>query len=83
MVIDKVYFDLPIRFEPGQDRLYAVERVDGIVIPRASLTTSGSNFEILVGFDVTPAMADFNRQGKRFRLDAGSQTAASGSRTPK
>jgi hypothetical protein len=83
MVIDKVYFDLPIRFEPGQDRLYAVERVDGIVIPRASLTTSGSNFEVLVGFDVTPAMADFNRQGKRFRLDAGVQTAATVSRTPK
>lgn len=83
MVIDKVYFDLPIRFEPGQDRLYAVERIDGIVIPRATLTTSGSNFEILVGFDVTPAMAAFNRDGKRFRLDAGAQTAASGSRTPK
>ena len=83
MVIDKVYFDLPVRFEPGQDRAYAVERVDGIEIPRATLTTSGSNFEILVGFDVTPAMAAFNRDGKRFRLDAGAQTAASGSRTPK
>jgi hypothetical protein len=83
LVIDKVYFELPVRFEPGQDRLYAIERIDGIVIPRATLTTSGSNFEILVGFDVTPAMAEFNRQGKRFRLDAGAQTAASGSRTPK
>jgi hypothetical protein len=83
MVIDKVYFDLPVRFEPGQDRVYAVERIDGLVIPRATLTTSGSNFEILVGFEVTPAMAAFNREGKRFRLDAGAQTAASGSRTPK
>lgn len=83
LVIDKVYFDLPIRFEPGQDRVYAIERIDGIVIPRATLTTSGSNFEVLVGFDVTPAMAEFNRDGKRFRLDAGAQTAAAGSRTPK
>ena len=32
---------------------------------------SGTNFELLVGFDVTPEMADFNRQGKRFRPDAG------------
>ena len=32
---------------------------------------SGSNFEILVGFDVTPEMADFNRLGKRFRVNAG------------
>jgi hypothetical protein len=83
LVIDKVYFDLPIRFEPGQDRLYAVERIDGIVIPRATLTTSGSNFEVLVGFDVTPAMAAFNREGKRFRLDAGTQTATAGGRDPK
>ena len=83
LVIDKVYFDLPVRFQPGQDRLYAVERIDGIVIPRATLTTSGSNFEVLMGFDVTPAMAAFNREGKRFRLDAGAQTAAAGSRTPK
>ena len=82
-VIEKAYFDLPVRFEPGQDRAYAVERIDGIVIPRATLTTSGSNFEVLVGFDVTPAMAAFNRDGKRFRLDAGAQAAAAGSRTPK
>jgi hypothetical protein len=82
-VLEKAYFDLPVRFQPGEDRLYAVERIDGIVIPRAALTTSGSNFEILVGFDVTPAMADFNRQGKRFRLDAGAQTAATGGRTPR
>ena len=38
---------------------------------------SGNNFEILIGFEVTPQMAEFNRDGKRFRLDAGQgQTAA-------
>jgi hypothetical protein len=31
---------------------------------------SGSNFEILVGFEVTPEMAEFNRLGKRFRVNA-------------
>jgi hypothetical protein len=47
-----------------------------VVIPRANLGTSGSNFEILVGFDVTPQMAEFNREGKRFRLTAGANLAA-------
>ena len=32
---------------------------------------SGSNFEVLVGFDVTPEMAAFNQAGKRFRANAG------------
>ncbi|HEX5377506.1 MAG TPA: Tat pathway signal sequence domain protein [Phenylobacterium sp.] len=71
-IIDKKYFDLPVKFEPGQDRLYVTEQIGDVTIPRASLTTSGSNFEILVGFDVTPQMAEFNREGKRFRLTAGS-----------
>ena len=33
--------------------------------------TSGSNFEVLIGFEVTPQMAAFNREGKRFRLNVG------------
>lgn len=74
-VIAKQYFDLPVTFAPGQDRVYATEAVNQITIPRAGLTTSGANFEILVGFDVTPEMAAFNRDGKRFRLNAG-QTVA-------
>lgn len=81
-IIEKKYFDLPVKFEPGQDRLYVTEQIGDVTIPRASLTTSGSNFEILVGFDVTPQMAEFNRDGKRFRLNAGAQAAA-GNPTPK
>ncbi|MHB8285532.1 MAG: Tat pathway signal sequence domain protein, partial [Caulobacteraceae bacterium] len=27
--------------------------------------------EVLVGFDVTPKMAEFNRLGKRFRVNSG------------
>ena len=54
-----------------------VDSVDGIVIPRADATTSGENFEILIGFDVTPQMAEFNRLGKRFRVNAGSSALAS------
>jgi len=70
-VITKQYFDLPVNFASGQDRVYATEDIAEITIPRATMATSGSNFEILVGFDVTPQMAAFNREGKRFRVNAG------------
>jgi len=72
-VLAKQYFDLPVQF--SSDRMDVRDRVQGIVIPRASETVNGSNFEILVGFDVTPEMAAFNREGKRFRINAG-QTAS-------
>jgi hypothetical protein len=70
-VLDKVYFDLPVNFEGAQTATTTAEQT--IVIPRAEATTSGDNFEILVGFDVTPAMAEFNRSGSRFRVNAGAQ----------
>jgi hypothetical protein len=68
-VLSKQYIDLPVNFEGRQTA--AVEDSRTVVIPRASVTTSGSNFEILVGFDVTPQMAEFNRNGSRFRINAG------------
>ncbi|GAA0647971.1 Tat pathway signal sequence domain protein [Brevundimonas lenta] len=71
-VLDKVYFDLPVTFENGAQTA-TVTQEQRIVIPRADATTSGDNFEILVGFDVTPAMAEFNRSGSRFRVNAGAQ----------
>jgi hypothetical protein len=74
-VLNKEYFDLPVKFG-GKDRVDVTDDLDGIVIPRAAATTSGSNFEVLVGFDVTPEMADFNRAGKRFRPTAGAATTA-------
>ncbi|WP_298324944.1 Tat pathway signal sequence domain protein [Asticcacaulis sp.] len=66
-VLAKEYFDLPVRFN-GQQTVDVATRVENIVIPRAGSTVAGSNFEVLVGFDVTPQMVDFNRQGKRFRF---------------
>jgi hypothetical protein len=68
-VLDKEYFDLPVTFS-GQDRTSA-EQGHTIVIPRADITTNGAAFEILIGFEVTPEMADFNRTGSRFRVTAG------------
>jgi hypothetical protein len=75
-VLQKEYFDLPVTFPEGQDRVTKTEDVLGIVIPRADIKVSGANFEVLVGFDVTPDMAAFNRQGERFRVNAGETTAS-------
>ena len=72
-ILSKEYFDLPVNFE-GQ-RTASVTEKRTIVIPRAGIETSGSNFEILVGFDVTPEMAEFNRSGSRFRVNAGTTPA--------
>lgn len=80
-IIAKQYFDLPVSFDPGQDRVYATEKMAQITIPRAKDTTSGANFEILVGFDVTPQMAAFNRDGKRFRVNAGTAAIAAAGTT--
>jgi hypothetical protein len=66
-VIAKQYFDVPVTFQPGKDRAEVTQDVFGITIPRADMKVSGANFEVLIGFDVTPQMADFNRMGKRFR----------------
>lgn len=76
-VIAKQAFDLQVNFPAGKDRVYVTDSVNNIVIPRGTATTSGSNFEVLVGFDVTPKMAEFNRLGKRFRVNAGETTVAS------
>ncbi len=46
------------------------ETVRDITIPRADGSISGVNFEIIVGFALTDAQLAFNREGKRFRLDA-------------
>jgi hypothetical protein len=66
-VLAKKEFDLPVTFADGQRAQDVNTRIEDIEIPRADITVSGANFEVLVGFDVTPQMADFNRQGKHFR----------------
>jgi hypothetical protein len=68
-VLAKEYFDLPVNFEGAETA--SVTQDQTIVIPRAEATLSGDHFEILVGFDVTPEMAEFNRTGSRFRVNAG------------
>ncbi len=75
-VLAKQSFDLPATFPAGQDRIYKTETLKQIVIPRAKATVSGANFEVLVGFEVTPEMAAFNREGKRFRPNVGAAVAS-------
>jgi hypothetical protein len=74
-IIAKEYFDLPVNFSTGEDRVFVRDSIANITIPRASADTSGANFEVLIGFDVTPQMAAFNRDGKRFRVNAGAAAA--------
>ena len=77
-VLAKETFDLPVTFPAGKDRVAVTEILPGIVIPRADDKVSGSNFEILLGFEVTPEMADFNRLGKRFLPQAGQAEPTTG-----
>ena len=68
-VLDKEYFSLPVNFG-SSDRTIA-EPEHTIIIPRAEVGTSGGHFEVLIGFEVSPDQAEFNRSGSRFRPTAG------------
>jgi len=70
-VLEKAVYPLTVTFPAGQDRIRVSEKIDEIKIPRANDTTSGENFEIVVGFVVTPQQRAFNADGKRFRVSAG------------
>ncbi|MBI3437069.1 MAG: Tat pathway signal sequence domain protein [Proteobacteria bacterium] len=68
--IAKQYFDIDVAFPRNQAVVSRVEHINRIVIPRANADISGENFEILVGFELTPEQLQFNRDGRRFRIDA-------------
>ncbi|MEQ8405164.1 MAG: hypothetical protein RKE49_08705 [Oceanicaulis sp.] len=70
-VIEKQVFPVTVEFRPGQERVEVQEIFDPIMIPRAAPDTSGVNFEVLVGFELTEEQLEFNRSGLRFRVDAG------------
>lgn len=70
-VLEKVVVPMTVTFPAGQDRVRVTEKIDEIIFPRANDTTSGENFEIVVGFVVTPEQRAFNADGKRFRVSAG------------
>ncbi len=72
-VIEKLTFPIEVEFDRDEERVFRRERIEEITIPRANDSVSGSNFEIIVGFEVTPEQLNFNRQGKRFTIDAGTR----------
>ena len=71
VVIEKQTFPITVRFDRGEDEVVVTEEFDSIRIPRAEADTSGANFEVIVGFELTDEQLEFNRSGLRFRVDAG------------
>jgi hypothetical protein len=71
LVIHRESYPITVEFEPGEDRVEIVQEFPSILIPRAEANTSGVNFEVLVGFELTEEQLEFNRSGLRFRVDAG------------
>ncbi|MEQ9314440.1 MAG: hypothetical protein RLN72_01235 [Henriciella sp.] len=69
-VLAKQYFTVDANFAGGviDGRREVIQE---IIIPRVDETISGANFEVIVGFDLTEEQLAFNREGRRFRLDAG------------
>lgn len=68
--IEKAYFEIDVRWNGDEAVVTRTEEIENIVIPRANPEVSGENFEILVGFELTPEQLQFNRDGRRFRIDA-------------
>lgn len=69
-VLSKETFTIEADFRKGPVTSGA-DLIGQIVIPRLDESISGGNFEILVGFELTDKQLQFNKDGKRFRLDAG------------
>ena len=68
-VLAKETFNIEVAFPAGKDIVRHTETIPGIVIPRANDTVSGSNFEVFVGFALTPEQLAYNRSGTRFTIN--------------
>lgn len=68
-VLAKDIHAINVKFPAGATRVDLKEKVEGIVIPRATETISGTNFEVLIGFDLTPDQLAYNRSGQRFTFN--------------
>jgi hypothetical protein len=70
-VISRERFTQRVVIPAGADRVSLQSPVTQITIPRATKDIAGNNFEVFVGFELTDAQLEFNRDGKRFRIDSG------------
>ena len=69
-VLAKEYFSIEADFRNSKVAAGS-DVISRIVIPRRDSSISGGNFEVLVGFELTEKQLTYNKDGKRFRLDAG------------
>ncbi|MEM1391470.1 MAG: hypothetical protein AAGG45_10355, partial [Pseudomonadota bacterium] len=69
-VLNKAFFTTSADFRDGPVT-GSTEVIQSIRIPRADDTISAANFEIVIGFELTEDQLTFNKEGRRFRLDAG------------
>lgn len=69
-VLNKEYFTVQADFTDGPVT-GATELIQEIIIPRADESVSAANFEVLIGFDLTEEQLNYNKEGRRFRLNAG------------
>ena len=67
-VIAKEEFVVPVKFDGDKKVIVKSEEIDKIFIPRKGEETSGLNFEIIVGFSITPEQAIYNRSGKSLKF---------------
>lgn len=71
--IEKREFTGRVIFPTGADRVRLITPSIAIDIPRANKGVSGANFEVIVGFELTDKQIEFNRNGIRFKIDAGAK----------
>jgi len=69
-VLHKERFTVRAEFDEGPITSQT-EALSQIIIPRADESVSAANFEILIGFDLTEDQLTYNKEGRRFRLNAG------------
>lgn len=67
-VISKTEFLVSAKFEGEKRIVLKEEEINKIFIPRADEGISGTNFEIVVGFALTPEQVIFNRSGKSLKF---------------
>ena len=68
-VLAKEYYNVEADFN-GKKLDGKTESFSKILIPRLDESIAGTNFEIVVGFDLSADQLEFNRAGKRFLLNA-------------
>ncbi len=67
-VIAKQEFLVRAEFGDKRDIVQSREKIDEILIPRKSEKTSGTNFEVIVGFVLDREQVIFNRSGKSLKF---------------